>query len=281
MPEQRTANGIPYDPVEIDAAERRFWRQIWDSVPTAVRAEHGIQTADFGPLQATIVTALAEDGPLNLVFGAAAPGGADRLEEALAWARSHGVDPLVTVTPGLEGTAAADERLRAAGLTPGYAWMKFVRDVHPPRFKVAGDVEVIELDAGSGEPFGMIAATGFGMPAWAAAFFAELPGRAGWRCYGARVDGELQACGAMHIHAGVAQFGIGATLESARRRGCQLALLHRRIVDAAGAGCRALFVETGERVPDRPSTSYRNIRRAGFEAAFLRPNWRRVDANSS
>ena len=48
---------------------------------------------------------------------------------------------------------------------------------------------------------------------------------------------------------------------------------HRRIADAGAAGCETLFVETGERVPNRPSASYRNILRAGFEEAYLRPNW--------
>ncbi len=112
------------------------------------------------------------------------------------------------------------------------------------------------------------------MPAWSAAFFAGLPGRDGWRCYVALVDGEAQACGAMLIDGGVAAFGIGATLEPARRRGCQLALLRRRIVDAAEAGCQTLFVETGKRVEDRPAGSYRNILRAGFKEAYLCPNWR-------
>jgi len=54
--------------------------------------------------------------------------------------------------------------------------------------------------------------------------------------------------------------------------------LRRRILDAAAAGCHTLFVETGERVPDRPSGSYRNILRAGFREAYLRPNWRRAGA---
>ncbi len=152
--------------------------------------------------------------------------------------------------------------------------MKFLRDPHPPRFAAPSDVEVVELSDSSQEPFGMIAATGFGMPAWAAAFFAGLPGREGWRCYVARVDGEAQACGAMLIDDGVAAFGVGATLEPARRRGCQLALLRRRIVDAAAAGCHTLFVETGERVEDRPAGSYRNILRAGFREAYRCPNWR-------
>jgi hypothetical protein len=123
--------------------------------------------------------------------------------------------------------------------------------------------------------FGMIAATGFGMPAWASVFFAGLPGRAGWHCYVARVDGNAQACAAMFVHDGIAEFGIAATLEPARGRGCQLALLRRRILDAAAAACHTLFVETGERKPDRPSGSYRNILRAGFEEAYLRPSWQR------
>ena len=152
--------------------------------------------------------------------------------------------------------------------------MKFVRDSHPPRFALPAEVEVVELGADE-EPFGMIAATGFGLPAWASTFFARLPGLDGWRCYVARVDGTAQACAAMLIDDGVAEFGIAATLEPARGRGCQLALLHRRILDAAAAGCHTLFVETGERAPDRPSGSYRNILRAGFEEAYLRPNWQR------
>jgi GNAT superfamily N-acetyltransferase len=82
----------------------------------------------------------------------------------------------------------------------------------------------------------------------------------------------------MLIDDGVAEFGVAATLEPARGQGCQLALLHRRIADAIEAGCRLLFVETGERAVDRPAGSYRNVLRAGFEEAYRRPNWQRSGA---
>jgi hypothetical protein len=152
--------------------------------------------------------------------------------------------------------------------------MRFVRDAHPPRFKVAGEVEVVELD-GSDEDtsFGAIAALGFEMPAWAASLFAPLPALPDWRCYLALIDGEPQACAAMLLDGEVAELGIAATLEGGRRRGCQLALLARRIEDAAAVGARTLFVETGARIPGRPSTSYANILRAGFEEAYLMPGW--------
>jgi hypothetical protein len=277
MAPSETNGGVLYDPRTLDQVERRFWRDIWESVPVDVAAERGIEARDFGPVQATIVTELARVGMMNLVLGASEPGAiADgHLAAATEWVRSQGVEHYVPVTPREAGTTAAERWLTANGFTKSYAWMKFVRDAHPPRFAAPKDVEVLELTDAEREPFGMIAATGFGLPAWAAMFFADLPENSDWRCYVARVDDETQACAAMRIHEGVAEFGIAATLEPARGRGCQLALLHRRILDAIEAGCHTLFVETGERVPEWPSGSYRNILRAGFEEAYLRPNWRR------
>jgi hypothetical protein len=276
MTPSETDSGVSFEPLILDRVERRFWREIWESVPAAVADEHGIESRDFGPVQATVIADLPQPGMVNLILGAAEPGAAAAdLATAVEWASERGVSPYVPVTPGLAGTAAAEDRLTAGGFAPGRAWMKFVRDAHPPRFSPPEDVEVIELEAGETGPFGMIAATGFGLPAWASALFAELPGREGWHCYVARVDGETQACGAMLVDGTVAELGIGATLGPARRRGCQLALLRRRIVDAAEAGCGTLFAETGEREEDRPAGSYRNLLRAGFREAYLRSNWQR------
>ncbi|HEX3324543.1 MAG TPA: hypothetical protein VHR65_05330 [Solirubrobacterales bacterium] len=276
MAHGETENGVAYDPQAIDLVERHFWRDIWEeATPAEIARERGIELRDFGPVQATIVADLPSLGMLNLVLGAAEPGAMDRdrLAAATEWVSSRGVDAYVPVTPGLAGTNAAETWLAENGFATSYAWMKFVRDAHPPRFAAPDSVEVVELHDAEQEPFAMIAATGFGLPAWASTLFAHLPQRSGWRCYVARVDGEAQACAAMHIRTGIAEFGIAATLEPARGRGCQLALLHRRILDAIEAGCHTLFVETGERIPERPSASYRNILRAGFEEAYLRPNW--------
>jgi GNAT superfamily N-acetyltransferase len=269
-----TNRGVSYDPAALDRVERRFWRDVWQSMPHEATSEHGIELREFGALQVTLTRDLPQVPFLNLVLGAAEADESD-LDYALAWAEEHGVSPCVPLTPGLPATEAAEAWLRERSFQPGYAWMKFVRDPHPPRFPAPAEIEVVEVAAADEEPFGMIAATGFGMPAWGANFFAHLPGREGWRCYVARIEGKAQACAAMVIEDGIAELGIAATLEEARGRGCQTALLHRRIGDAAAAGCHTLIVETGERVPDRPSGSYRNILKAGFEEAYLRPNWRR------
>lgn len=271
-----TENGVRYDPAALDRVERRFWREIWESVPAEVASEHGLELRTFGRVQASVVTGLAEVPMLNLFLGAAedAERGGEGLGAATDWATKRGVFPFVPVTPGSPGAVAATTWLEENGFERAHSWMKFVRDPHPPRFPAPDGVEVVELASPEEEPFGTIAAIGFGLPAWGTSFFAHLPGRAGWRCYVAKVDGEAQGCAAMLVDDGIAQFGVAATLEEARGRGCQTALLHRRITDAAAAGCRTLFVETGERAPDRPSGSYRNVLRAGFEEAYLRPNWR-------
>lgn len=280
MATHSTSGGTAYDSADLDRVERLFWRDCWRSAPAEVAADHGIELREFGAVQAQILAELPEVGMMNMALGATAPGATQRgeLAAAVEWMSSRGVAPHVPVNPGLAETPAAEAWLAENGFEAGYGWMKFVRDPHPPRFREPADVEVVELSDPAQAPFGMIAATGFGAPAWAAALFAELPGREGWRCYVANVDGTPQACAAMRIDGGLAEFGIAATLEPARGKGCQLALLHRRILDAAAAGCQLLFVETGERVPDRPSVSYRNILRAGFEEAYLRPNWKRAAA---
>jgi GNAT superfamily N-acetyltransferase len=276
MAADATGKGAGIDRRQLDLVERHFWADIWASVPGEVAAEHGVERRDFGPLQATIAADLPERGMLNLILGAAEPGAAaeGHLAAAVEWARSRGASPCVPVTPGLDGAEAAEAWLTGHDFGKAQGWMKFVRDPHPPRFNASETVEIVELDDGEQEPFGMIAATGFGLPAWASTFFTRLPESSDWHCYVARIGGTAQACAAMLIHEGIAEFGIGATLEPARGHGCQPALLHRRIRDAIEAGCQTLFVETGEHVPGRPSPSYRNILRAGFKEAYLRPNWR-------
>ena len=81
----RTKNGVAYDSAALDRVDRRFWREIWESVPAEVAAEHGVEVRDFGPIQVTAVRDLGQVGMLNLVLGAAeapaasGPRGGDRL----------------------------------------------------------------------------------------------------------------------------------------------------------------------------------------------------------
>jgi hypothetical protein len=270
-----TNGGTEFDPAALERTEARFWREIWDATPTAVGVAKGVRRAEFGPVQATVTAALSEPRFLNLILGAASADAAEGfLGEAIDWVRDQGARGFALLDPNLPAARAAEAALLRSGYEKGHDWMRFVRDPHPPRFEVSGEIEVVELDGSEEDaPFGAIAALGFGMPSWAASLFAPLTALPDWRCYLARIDDEPQACAAMLLDGEVAQLGIGATLEGGRRRGCQLALLARRIEDAAAAGVRTLFVETGARVPGRPSASYANVLRAGFEEAYPLSGW--------
>ena len=264
--------GIAYDPRALDATERRFWGDLWRAAPPALAAEHGIELASFGPVQATIVRDLAAVPAVNLVLGAAEADTAE-LGAALDWAQATGVDFYVALTGSLPGSAAAEALLRERGYELGYAWMKFVRDASAPTGADPQGVEVRELGRDGGALLGRIVAAGFGMPPWMGALFEGICGADDWRCYAALIDGEPVGAATLRIDGVVAECGAAATLEAARGRGCQTALLHRRIRDAAASGARTLFVETGVQVEGRPSASYRNLLRAGFREAYVRPNW--------
>jgi hypothetical protein len=262
----------------LDAVERRFWHDIVESPAAAARGTHGNECERFGPVQVTAIASLPQAPWINLVLGATRPGAVEggHLAAALEWTGSRGVAHYVPTSPGQAGTAVAESWLAEHGYRRGYGWMKFVHDGSAAQLAEPEGIEIVELGTGEGEVFGRIAATGFGLPGWASALFEGLAGHEGWRLYLGVIEGLPVACGATLIAGGIAELGIGATLEQARGRGCQLALLRRRVHDAAAAGCRTLFVETGERAEGKPSTSYRNILRAGFREAYIRPNWERT-----
>jgi GNAT superfamily N-acetyltransferase len=110
------------------------------------------------------------------------------------------------------------------------------------------------------------------MPDELAAWWAAAPGAPGVHCFVA-YDGPEPAAAALLFVAGrTGWLGAAGTRPRFRRRGGQGAVLAARIRAAAELGLEALATETGERLPDRPSNSYRNILRFGFEEAYLRPN---------
>ncbi len=90
----------------------------------------------------------------------------------------------------------------------------------------------------------------------------------GWHCYLALVAGEVAAFGAMRVQNGVASLISSATLPHLRRRGCQTALLRRRMTDAAGLDCDLVFSHAA-----CGSTSQHNMQRLGMRLVALKLRW--------
>jgi ribosomal protein S18 acetylase RimI-like enzyme len=162
--------------------------------------------------------------------------------------------------------------LEQRGFVRDYGWMKFSRGVGPRQAQ--SDLLVKRVDAGQAQEFAAVVVGGFGMPEWIAPLAASVVDRPGWSCYVA-FDGDAPAgAGALFVHEGIGWLGFGATLPQYRGRGAQSALLATRIEDARKQSCRMVVTETGELEDGRPSSSYRNILRAGFREAGVRANYR-------
>jgi GNAT superfamily N-acetyltransferase len=162
--------------------------------------------------------------------------------------------------------------LGARGLEPNWGWMSFRRGVEdpPPARTHLRLAEVDTLEAA--RSFAHVVRLSYGLPEAIEPAIARAPA-AGWRCWLALDDDEPAGAAGLYAARGVGYLGFAGTLPEHRGKGAQGALLAARIRQAAGLGCDLLVTETGERRDDRPSNSYRNILRAGFEEVAVTSNW--------
>jgi GNAT superfamily N-acetyltransferase len=169
---------------------------------------------------------------------------------------------------GMPHMVATAVDLASQGYLAGDPWMKFEHDGTPAPAAAAG-LEVKEtLDPSL---FGAVAAEGSGLPPEAAHVLGAIVGAPGWHCFVAFSGSEAAGAGALYVDGTSAWVGIGATRPSFRRRGAQSAVLAARIERALGLGVTLVTTETGAH---DEGPSFRNIERAGFRQAYVRPNWR-------
>ena len=168
----------------------------------------------------------------------------------------------------LDPATGLEPALLERGFTHAYPWQKFVRE--PAQVHSATELTI--EPARRPDDFGTTAVRGSQIPAVFDGWAASLAGRPGWHCL-VSYDGEAPVgTGALRVTGAVGWLGVGATLPEHRGRGSQSALLAARISLAHELGLRLLVTETGAPGDDGPGPSYRNILRAGFRAAYVRPN---------
>jgi hypothetical protein len=179
---------------------------------------------------------------------------------------------LLSISPAAKPDSIA-AWLEARGFRRHNAWVKLHREAERvPEIATAG-LRIEEIGPERALEFGKIVQSGFSMTDVAGEWIALTVGRMGWRHYLAKDGGTAVGAAAMYMKGAWAWFGFAATLEEARGRGAQRALIARRITDAHVAGVRWLSIETAEDTPERDAPSFRNVVRQGFRVAYLRPNW--------
>lgn len=257
----------------LEQAEFAAYVDLYRAAPAALRREHAIEVV---PLSAATCLGCRDFDPPAIFrrpvgLGVGRAVSEAELEAVLAHMDARGLRyavPVAEQTRPSELSAWLAQR----GFTRGYAWMRFRRDCSTSRAALT-NLQLRVAGTELGADFGRVVAEGFGLPAAIAPWLAALPGRASWICLLAFDGASPVAAGAAYLDGDHAWLGFGATLASHRRRGAQSALLARRIEEAAARGARVAVTETGERLPDRPSHSYRNLLRAGFQERYLRQNW--------
>lgn len=263
----------PYDFAAVENVEFAACVDLFRAAPRDVRAAHGIEVRDIAG-----TTCLTSRGiePAT-IFRRAVRLGVDRetseseVDDVIAHMNRCGLRYAVPVAPQSQPSVLASW-LESRGFTRGYAWMKFARPCDGVPHATSGlAVRVVGGDH-AGE-FGQVVTEGFGLPPAAVPWIGSLAGRMNWVCVMAFEGDTPVAAGAVYVDGDHAWLGLGATLATHRRRGAQAALLARRLDEAAARGARVAVTETGERVPDRPSASYRNILRAGFAELYVRQNY--------
>jgi GNAT superfamily N-acetyltransferase len=211
----------------------------------------------------------APDSPmLNRVTGLGLdrPATDDHIDAVLA--AMGGTTFYVAVSP-FAAPPDLGRRLERRGLEPGWGWMLFERDARPP-LPVETALQVREVgEDWAADAWARIVTAAYGLPdeLWPA--LAAVPGRAGWTGWLALDDDVPAAAAGLWVDDACAYLGFAGTLPEHRGKGGQAALFAARLERARAHGCTTLVTETGEQLPDRPSDSYRNILRAGFEERFV------------
>jgi ribosomal protein S18 acetylase RimI-like enzyme len=226
----------------------------------------GVRLERLGAVTAAVTPSRPELDFMNRIHGLPADPG--RLDDVLAVYREAGVRPWIEVPPGSEELLA---RLVDAGARPlepvAVLYTTAERRAVPaaPELRVVGADEALR--------FAHLHLEGHGVPADARASdapaVAAAIARRDVRGYIASVDGEDAAAGVLFLHDGDASAANASTLERFRGRGCQTALLARRLTDAADAGA-----ELFSSLTILGSPSQRNMERAGLRVAYTKTVWR-------
>jgi GNAT superfamily N-acetyltransferase len=281
----RNASDTPPDFERLEQIEFDAIVDFYRAAPDAVREQHALELRQIGVATCLLSRGLEPASIFRRIVnvGVSEPVDERALDELLAFMNTFHGTYAVPVAPASRPQLLA-RWLTERGFAPGYAWMKFRRALSMTSAPAHDDdefahqqgttnLDVRVVDGDDARNFGDVITQGFGMPPAMAPWIARLPGRSGWICLMAFEKKLPVAAGCAFLRDGYAWLGLGATLPSHRRLGAQSALLARRLYEAALKGARVAVTETGERLPDKPSNSYRNIVRAGFVEMYVRQNY--------
>lgn len=243
----------------------------------------GVEIRRFGDdVFATSAAKRPEVGWMQHVNGLS-PGDASLVPDVAAWYQAKMLRPRfdITASPEFEPLAAA--LVDAGARQTSFIDVLWCR-AEPPVEGAVSDVTVRVVEPGGEDAhvFARVLLGGHEVPDdtfvddWASV--ALWPAEPDWTCYLAEIEGEPLGAAALVVGDGgaaalvvgdgVGLLANGATLPAGRRRGCQQALIQRRMQDATASGCE-LFLT----MANPASVSHRNLERGGLGVAYTKVVW--------
>ncbi|HYR51428.1 MAG TPA: GNAT family N-acetyltransferase [Candidatus Dormibacteraeota bacterium] len=256
-----------------EAIERADWREAYRSVDPATAEAFGIRFERLGHVDLLIMTHVD-----LLMFnrmsglGVDEPASEELLDQAIGRYRKAGVPRFFVGVSVAARPIQLTDWITGRGLSLHNSWVKLTRPVDPiPNAFTTARIK--EIGREHADDFGRTIQTVFGMPERMADWAAALVGQPGRRHFMAFVHDKPVGTAALYYEGDWAEFGYAAVLPDSRGKGIQAALIAARIRAAREAGCKWISMETAEETLEKPSYSFRNAKRMGFETMYLRPNY--------
>lgn len=197
----------------------------------------------------------------------------EQLKEIISFYKQVGANRfMIQVSP--EALPETNEKLFLQnGFVHHNQWAKSYKNLHGKTELPETDLLIEELNLSNVDEFDRVIKDAFEFDNGTHFFISRTYKRRGWKHYLVRKNGKAVAAASLFTCGKFASLAIGGTIPEARGKGAQSLLIAKRLNDAIEAGCEYAVVETSEDLPDKPSQSYRNIIKAGFETAYIRPNY--------
>lgn len=258
----------------VEGVEAASARSLYASAPAHVVAELGVAHERVGGADCFLVRG-SRHRYLNRVVGLGVRRAATdaTIERIIALYRDHGA-PRVT----FEVTAQArpsdlGSRLQAHGCRATGGTGKLWRG-DAPVTRTAGELPVRRVGPQRADEWFTVYGGVFRHFRNRGDWFKAPIGRPGWSHFAAFDGDAIVGIGTLFVAGGVAHLVEGATLTVYRRHGIQRRIIEARVRAGLRQGVRLFTSESAPPLPRTPLISYRNLRRVGFELAYIRAGYR-------
>jgi hypothetical protein len=259
---------------ELELHEARYWSSLYLNAGSSLQMKLGLNVEQFD--DAVFIAASKMDVlAFNRVIGSGLSNTLTReqLGHIIGFYREHEVSRFfLQLCPDVLSPDIL-ELLIDTGFAYYNNWCKHIREIDKYLPLHDTDLSVVKVQPDHVDIFTRIMNESFDFGYELEDLVASTYGHPECHFYLVKDENRPVAAASMSVYGEHALLTLGGTLPEARNRGAQSLLIATRINDAIDLGCRVISTETAEDRPEKPSPSFRNMKRAGFSLAYLRPNF--------